>query len=309
MINRLNLMKTPLLFALAAAVTLTATGAQPSPIRIVTSIPDLAEFAGHIGGPLVQVRSLATGVEDPHGLPIKPSFVTQLARADAVILLGLENEHAYLPALLEASRNNRIQPGRPGYIDTSVGIVPMEVPTTLDRAQGEVHPAGNPHYNLDPVHARTILNNICDSLSRLFPEHAQAFEQGRDAYLAQLDARITAWLDLAAPARGLKFVSYHAHWAYFADRFGFNHIGTIEMRPGIEPTPRHVQSLVELMKEQDVRIVVREPQYSPRLPSQIARQTGATVVTLPIMVGGVRQANTYIGMIDYNLRTLLDAAR
>lgn len=289
-----------------ALLTGASAGAQ---IRIMTTIPDLAEFAREIGGKLVQVESLATGVEDPHGIPMRPSFVTKLNRADVVILIGMENEHAYLPGLLDAAANPRILPGRPGYIDTSKGIRPLEVPATLDRSQGETHPAGNPHYNLDPVLGRVMVQNIHEGLVRLYPQHEAAFTAGRDAYLARLDAKLPEWLELAKSAGEVRFVSYHAHWPYFAQRFGFKHLGTIEMKPGISPTPRHIEGLIKMMRAENVRIVVREPQYAERVPKRIAAQTDSILVTLPIMVGGVPQAKTYMDLIDYNVRTLVEAAR
>ena len=143
------------------------------PIQVITTIPELADFTRQIGSKLVEVESLATGVEDMHGVPIKPSFVPKLNRADLVVLLGLECEHSFLPALLDASKNPKIQPGKPGYIDTSEGIAPLETPKTLSRTEGEIHPSGNPHFNLDPVLARTIVQNIYEGLVRSYPEHTE----------------------------------------------------------------------------------------------------------------------------------------
>src|SRR6266704_1527833 len=126
------------------------TGADAK-LRVVATIPDLADMARNIGGDLLDIKSLATGVEDIHAVPMKPSFATLLNRADVVLLLGLEAEHAFLPALLEAARNPKILRDAPGYIDCSVYVTVLEVPTRLDRALGDVHPMGNPHINLDPV--------------------------------------------------------------------------------------------------------------------------------------------------------------
>jgi zinc/manganese transport system substrate-binding protein len=277
-------------------------------IRVITSIPDLAEFTRAIGGDLVQVESLATGVEDSHGIPIKPSFVPKLNRADVVVVMGLEMEHSFMPALLEASKNPKIQTGRPGYIDCSVGLRPLEVPKSIERSEGEVHPAGNPHYNIDPVSAKNILDRIYKGLSQNAPEHEAEFKAGRDAYVAKLDKKIAEWKELAKPLKGLKFISYHNHWPYFSARYGLNYLGTIELKHGVEPTARHVVEVIALMKSEQCKLIVREPQFSDRVPNEIAAQTGAKVVTLPIMVGGVPQAKTYFDMIDYDLHTLLDVA-
>lgn len=278
-------------------------------IRVVTTIPDLADMTRQIGGDLVEVESLATGVEDTHGVPIKPSFVPKLNRADVVVLLGLEAEHAFLPALLDACKNQKIQPGKPGYIDTSKHISPLEVPKSLSRTEGEIHPAGNPHFNLDPVLGKVIVQTIYEGLSENFPQHEAEFKAGRDAYLAKLDKKIAEWQELAKPLKGVKFISYHNHWPYFSQRYGLTYLGTIELRHGIEPTARHVTDLITLVKNEGCKIVVREPQFSDRVPNQIAAQSGAKVVKLAIMVGGVPEAKTYINLIDNNLHALLEAAK
>jgi zinc/manganese transport system substrate-binding protein len=297
------------LICLAAVMLGTGNLAAAAKIRVITSIPDLAEFSRAVGGKLVDVESLAVGVEDPHGVPMKPSFVTKLNRADMVVLMGIDYEHAYFPGLLDAAGNPKILRGKPGYIDTSKGVQTLEIPKTLDRAEGENHPAGNPHYNLDPVLARLMVQNIYEGFTRNYPQHEEIFRAGRDAYLARLDAKIPEWIALAQSAGEVKFVSYHSHWPYFAQRFGFKQLGTIEFKPGISPTPKHVESLIRMMKTENVKIVVREPQFGEKVPKQIAAKAGATLVKMPIMVGGVPEAKDYISMIDYNVRTLVEAAK
>jgi zinc/manganese transport system substrate-binding protein len=278
-------------------------------IRVVATIPDLADMARHIGGDLLEVKSIATGVEDIHAVPMKPSFATLLNRADVVILLGLEAEHAYLPGLLEAARNPKLLPDAPGYIDCSVYITPLEVPTRLDRALGDVHPRGNPHFNLDPVAGKAMARAIADGLSRNYPEHKATFQHNLAAYLAILDAAITKWQAEAAPLRGVKLVSYHPDMIYFAERFGMAQTGTIEIRPGVDPTPGHIVELEEQMRREGVKIVVRELHYPATLATTVAQRTGATLVELPAMVGGVPEAKDYLSFIDYNIRTMLKAVQ
>jgi zinc/manganese transport system substrate-binding protein len=293
--------------ALVLAAALSASAAHK--IRVVTSIPELAEFTREIGGDLVEAESLATGVEDMHGVPMKPSFVPKLGHADLVEVIGLDAEHAFMPALIEASQNQKIQLGKPGYIDCSVHISPLEVPKNISRTEGEVHPQGNPHYNLDPVLAKTIVQTIYEGLAQNFPQHEAAFKAGRDAYLARLEKKIAEWQELAKPLKGVKFISYHNHWAYFTHRYGLAYLGTIELKHGVEPTARHVTDTIAMMKAEQCKIVVREPQFSERVPNEIAQQAGAKVVKLAIMVGGVPQAKSYIELIDYNIKTMLEVAK
>jgi zinc/manganese transport system substrate-binding protein len=291
--------------AVVALLPLAAEGA--GRIRVVATIPDLADMARQVGGDLLEVRSLATGVEDIHAVPMKPSFAVLLNRTDVVLLMGLEAEHAFLPALLEAARNPRLLRDGPGYIDCSVYVSPLEVPTRIDRALGDIHPMGNPHFNLDPVNGKNMVRAIADGLSRNYPEHAAVFQKNAAAYNARLDEAIARWKREAAPLRGQKLVSYHPDMIYFAERFGMEQFGTIEIRAGIDPTPSHVADLEERMRQNRVGIVVRELHYPASLAETVAKRTGAKLVQLPAMVGGVPEAKDYISLIDYNVRTMLKA--
>ena len=293
---------------IAAAIALTALPAQARKVRIVATLTDLADFCREIGGDNVEVFSLATGVEDTHGVPLKPSFVPAMNRADLLVQVGFGCEHAFLPALIEASKNPHIQYGRPGYVDCSIGIRPLAIPKSTDHSEGDVHPYGNPHYILDPVLAKTAIKHIYDALVARDPEHTADYTKNRDAYLKKLDAKIAEWQELAKPLHGVKFISYHEEWEYFAERFGMKVFGTIELKPGIDPTARHIEQLISSMKAEHVPVVVREPQFPEKVPKLIAAQTGAKLVKLPIMPGGVPHTDTYIEMVDYNVRTMLAAA-
>lgn len=295
------------LAALGATLCLGATP-RGEEIRVVATLTDLADFARNIGGNHVIVRSLATGVEDTHGVPIKPSFVPSMNRADLILLVGFGCEHSFLPPLLEASKNPNIQYGKAGYIDCSKGIVPAEVPKSTDHSEGDVHPYGNPHYLLDPVRAKTAIQNITDAFILKSPQNEADFKRNRDTYVAKLDAKIAEWQDKMKPLKGLKFVSYHGHWFYFSDRFALEYYGTIEYKPGVDPTTRHIETLIASMKADHVPVVVREPQFPEKVPALIAEQTGAKLVKLPIMPGGVPKTDTYIEMMDYIVQSLVDAA-
>jgi zinc/manganese transport system substrate-binding protein len=291
------------------AATLVLPAAAGDKIRVVTTIPDLADMTRQIGGDRVDVSSIATGVEDIHAVPMKPSFAVTLNRADIVVLVGLEAEHAFLPALLQASRNPKIQRDMPGYIDASVYVTPLEVPTRVDRSLGDQHPMGNPHINLDPVLGKDMARAIADGLSRNYPEDEAVFKKNLDAYLAKLDVAIARWEREAAPLKGKKLVSYHPDLLYFAERFGMEPAGTIEIRPGVDPTPAHIADLEERMRREKVDLVVRERQYPAGLAETVAQQTGAKLVELPVMVGGVPEASDYLSFIDYNLHTMLKAVQ
>jgi zinc/manganese transport system substrate-binding protein len=300
-------MKLKLFFTALLALVLGAVQADAAKLRVVTTLTDLADFTRTVGGDYVEVRSLATGIEDTHGIPMKPSFVPLLNRADLVVLVGYGCEHSFLPSLIEAARNPRIQPGKPGYVDCSKGVTPLGVPKSTDRSGGDVHPDGNPHYLLDPQLAKIAVSNICHALIAAAPEHEADFVKNRDGYLAKLDAKFAEWSAAMAPFSGTKFVSYHGHWPYFAARFGLVSFDTIELKPGIDPTPRHVEELIREMKAEKIPLIIREPQFPEKVPALIAKQTGAALVKLPIMPGGVPGTDTYLTLMDHNVNAVVKA--
>lgn len=276
-------------------------------IRVITTIPDLANITKQVGKELVSVESLTRGVEFMHAVPVKPSFVPKLNRADVLVAMGLDLESSWLPALLEPASNTKILPGQTGHIDCSAGVAVIDVPKSLDRAEGDVHPKGNPHYNLDPHNGKIIARNIADGLARNYPQHKTALEKNLAAYSAELDKAITRWRSMATPLKGTKFVSYHSDWGYFANRYGLQQVGSIEVKPGIEPTPNHLISLAQRMQQEKVSLIIYGPQ-SDRYPRQLAGQTGARVVRLQTTGGGSAETDTYIKFMEYNLKALLAAA-
>jgi len=276
------------------------------PIRAIATWPALADLTKQVGKQLVTVESLATGVEDAHGVAMKPSFVPRLNRADVLVLIGLDDEHSWLPALLEVAGNPKILQGRPGYIDCSVGIPILEAPERMDRAEGDLHPKGNPHYLLDPVRAKIAVQNIAAGLSRNFPQYRTEFDKNAKAYIAELDNWIDRWKKMATPLKGVKFVEYHPEWVYLADRFGMQRVGSVELKPGVEPTPNHIVDLVQTIKEQKAQLLMFGAQ-NPRIPQQIAGETGVKVLRLYSGGGNRPETDSYIKWIDYTIRTLVQA--
>jgi zinc/manganese transport system substrate-binding protein len=309
--------KQSLLFATSVCLFLLGGAAAANEkIKVVATIPELAEFASRIGGDLVEVKSIATGVEDIHSVPMKPSFAVLLNRADMVVLLGLEAEHAFLPGLLEAARNSKILRDATGYIDCSKYVAILEAPTRIDRALGDIHPMGNPHYNLDPVAMKEAARAMEEGFVRNYPEHESTFKSNLKALLADLDKNIARWKKEAAPLKGKKVVSYHPDLIYLAERYGMEPSGTIEIRAGIDPTPAHIEKLIDQMTREKVDLVVRELHYPAGLAETVAQRTGAKLVELPTMAGGIpagkaddSKAKSYVALIDYDLQALLNAVK
>jgi ABC-type Zn uptake system ZnuABC Zn-binding protein ZnuA len=268
-----------------------------APLNVVVTLPDLADLTSQVGGDQVEIFCIASGREDPHNVPLKPSAISKLAKADLFIQLGLGLEHAYAPALVKESRNLRIQQDGPGFLDLSGGVKPLNVPASVDRKGGELHPNGNPHYNTDPVYGQMAARGIAAKLSQLRPESAAVFKANGEKVVAMLQGRLGAW-QAKLVGKHIKFVSYHADMAYFATRFDLTQIGTIQPKPGIEPGPRDIQALAAIMQQQGVKLIVKESFYSDRIPNQLAKMTGAKVVNIPILVNGTPGAKDYVSLID-----------
>jgi len=275
--------------------SLALAGTAGADLKIVTTIPDLADFAGRIGRDKVSVSSLARGPEDPHNVMMRPSMISSLRAADLFVVLGFDLEHAYAPALVRESRNRAIQPGARGYLDCSLSVTPLEVPTSLSRSEGDIHPRGNPHYNLDPLRMKRAAEAMARKMGELDPPNAAFYTQNAATLGAELEKRTAEWKRRIGTRR---FVAYHPVWAYFAERFGVEPVATIQPKPGIEPGPRYVDALIARMKGEGIGLIVKESYFGDRLPQQIARSTGARVVTVAVQVHATRAAPDYFAMID-----------
>ena len=293
---------------LAAITTVTAApAAAGDEIRVVTTIPDLAFLAKAVGGDLITVKSVTRGNEDMHRVPMKPSLLLLLNRADLLVEMGLDNEHAWLPELLRTCRNDAIQPEAPGFVNCSSGIERMDVYERTGRDQGMIHPEGNPHYNLDPGNAGIIAGNICEGLCRIRPNDAKTFRKNLTLFEKRLAKRLARWEEMAKPLRGLKVVTYHRSWCYFARRFGIEVVGHIEPKPGIAPSAGHLARLIRTMKDEKVRLVIKETYFSDRYPRLLEEKTGVPFVSLPNMSGGSEATADYFKLFDHNLTALLEA--
>lgn len=290
-----------------------ARPASAKTLQVVATVPELADIASRVGGDHVRIDTLARGTEDIHQVVMRPSLVPKLNRADAVVYLGLTVEHTFLPGLLGVAANPGLredpvkQCAGPGCIDCSEGVRVLEKPASLSRSEGEIHPSGNPHYNLDPEDGAIIARNIAAGLSRIDPEHAAQYEKNLDGYLVELNAKLSEWRKWAALLKGVKAVSYHQDVAYLARFTGLEFVGTLEPKPGVAPTPSHLEKLVELMRREKVALIVREQQYAAKLPDWAAEKTGAKVAVIGTMGKAFPGTGTFIGMSEHNLKAILDA--
>jgi zinc/manganese transport system substrate-binding protein len=294
-----------------AVLTATAAGAQ-SKLNVVTSTEDLASIVREVGGDRVNVTALARGYQDPHFVEPKPSFILAVNRADLYVAVGRELEIGWLPPLLTSSRNAKIQPGARGYLDASLNVRILEIPTgQITRAMGDVHPLGNPHYWLEPGNGRRIAQAVRDKLGELAPADKAYFGQRYDDFDKRLAIGEKRWDTAMAPYKGTKLVTYHRSWPNFMERFGLEVMGYVEPKPGIPPSPSHTLELIEDMKKQGVKLIVVEPYFSLKTPQAVASQVGGggKVLVLAPSVGGVKEVTDYIQLFEYDVTLLTDALK
>jgi zinc/manganese transport system substrate-binding protein len=278
-------------------------------VRVVTTTTDLKALVEAVGGDLVEVESLARGNQNPHDLEIRPSQMVKLRRADLVVLNGLELD-GWAEVSIQGAHNPELVPGGRGRVDASQGIPVLEVPSgRVDRSMGDVHPAGNPHYTLDPGMAPIITATIVEGLARVAPGSRAAFDEGRRGFLTKLEPAMTRWAETLAPFKGSRLVVDHMQWTYVFARYGFVLAGTVEERPGIPPTPAHLVRLAAAMKAEGVKALLIEPWGDRKLADRLASETGAKVVPMAPAAGAVKGTENYIAWIEYNVTALAQALR
>ena len=297
------------LVALAGLALLAGPAGAADKIQVVATTTDLKALAEAVGGDLVEVDALARGNQNPHDLEVRPSLMVKVRRADVIVMNGLELDQ-WAEVVIQGANNPKVNPGAPGRVDASEGILVLEVPKTrVDRSMGDVHPMGNPHYTADPGMAPAVTANILNGLARVAPQNRAAFERNRAAFLARLEQAQARWTEVLAPLKGARVVVDHNLWAYFLTRFGLVQAASVEERPGIPATPTHLAKLIELIKGERIKVIMTVPWGDKKLAERVGQEGGAKVVLMAPAVGGVKGADGYIETVDYNVKTLAQALK
>ncbi len=308
------------------------------PLRVVTTLPDYAFLTKAIGGDRVTVESIVHPVQDPHHIRPKPSFVHMVKQADAIIATGLDLE-LWLPTVVNKSGNRRVRSGEIGYVAVTHGMGLMEVPKVVSQIEGDVHVYGNPHIMCSPIKARQAAKNIAIGLIKNDPEGKPLYEANLETLLAEFDRRLFGpdllglggdtlcrlaeqgkligflqehelkdkplidylggWMGKMLPLRGTPIVVYHKNWSYFIALFGLEEAATIETKPGIPPSPKHVTNLVTTMRERNIGVILAANYFDKQKVMTVAERTGAQAVIVPLFVGGAPSIDSYFDLVDY----------
>ncbi|HYE33771.1 MAG TPA: metal ABC transporter substrate-binding protein [Methylomirabilota bacterium] len=293
-------------FAALGALFLSVS-AHAEKLRVVATLPDLAALAQQLGGDHVQVESLARASEDPHFVDARPSFVRLLNQADVLIEGGAGLEAGWLEPLVQNARNPTIQTGKSGRVVASAGLTLLDVPASLDRSQGDVHPQGNPHYMLDPEAVSKVAATIAAGLSQVDAAHAHDYAAELRKFQEQLNGAKSKWIEQFSACKGARVVAYHKSFDYLLKRYGLELAGTIEPKPGIEPSPAHIAHLVRDAKAAGVKVVIAESFRPQKTAERVASETGAQYVALPLLAGADDSAKDYFSWMNLVVSRLSEA--
>jgi zinc/manganese transport system substrate-binding protein len=297
----------------AAALSLLALslaclpGSVQAALNVFACEPEWAALATELGGDKVSAFSATTARQDPHQIQARPALIARLRAADLVVCTGAELEIGWMPVLLRQAANSRVQPGTPGYVETSTLVRLLEVPTRLDRAEGDIHAAGNPHVQTDPRRIATIAAALAQRLAQIDGANAAWYAQRQQEFAQRWTAALRQWEARAAPLKGTPVVVYHKSWVYLEDWLGMREVGTIEPKPGIPPGSAYLSQLLQDIPARGVKMILYAAYQEPRAPQYLSERTHVPAVELPFTVGGSEQAKDLYSVFDDTISRLLAA--
>lgn len=298
MLSKLILRLAALLFALAA---LPASAA----LNVLATVPEWAALAREIGAEKVNVIAATNALQDPHRIDAKPSLIARARSSQLVVANGAELEIGWLPMVLRESGNAAIQPGQPGYFEAASAVRLREVPTRLDRADGDVHAGGNPHIQTDPRNILTVAQALAARLALVDPANAEAYKANLARFSDRWKTAMARWELAAAPLRGVPVWVQHRSFPYMSDWLGLKELGALEPKAGVEPGSAHLAGILERQKVTPARMILR-PAYTRASASEwLGERAHIPVVVLPFTVGGSPEAGDLFGLFDETIRRLL----
>ena len=295
---------------LSVALTLPLLLALPAhaALRIFACEPEWGALAQELGGNLVEVSVATSALQDPHQIQAKPSLIARARNADLVVCTGAELEIGWLPVLLQQSGNAKVQSGQPGNFAAADYVRKLDVPAQLDRAQGDVHAAGNPHIQTDPRNIALVAAALGARLQQVDAAHAAQYAKTQADFTQRWQQAMTRWAAQAAPLKGAPVVSQHKAFVYLYDWLGLKEVAVLEPKPGVEPTASHLQQVLGTLKGAPARMVLYSAYQDPRPSEWLSKNAGVPAVKIPFTVGGTDGAKDLFGLFDDTVARLLAAA-
>jgi zinc/manganese transport system substrate-binding protein len=301
-------MKTRWLITLAFAALAVSTAARAD-LNVFATVPEWGALASELGGEKVKVYTATNALQDPHHVEAKPSLIARARSADLIVATGAELEIGWVPLVVQQAGNPKVRPGQPGYFEAAPLVPMLERPTRLDRADGDVHPLGNPHIQTDPRNILRVAGPLAAKLAELDAANAAYYQSRYKAFDEKWRANIARWEKEAAPLRGVSIVVQHKGFPYLEEWLGLKEVASLEPKPGVEPTVAYMTELLATLKQQPAKMVIRAAYQSDRPSQWIAERANLKQVVLPFTVGGDDKATTLQALFDDTIERLLKGAQ
>jgi zinc/manganese transport system substrate-binding protein len=301
-------MKTRWLITLAFAA-LAASATARADLNVLATVPEWGALVTELGGDKVKVYTATNALQDPHHVEAKPSLIARARTADLIVATGAELEIGWVPLVVQQAGNPKVRPGQPGYFEAAPLVPMLERPTRLDRAEGDVHPLGNPHIQTDPRNIQRVAAALAARLAELDPPNAAYYQARYRAFDEKWRADIARWEKEAAPLRGVPIVVQHKAFPYLEEWLGLKEVAALEPKPGVEPTVAYMTELLAALKQQPAKMVIRAAYQSDRPSQWIAERANLKQVVLPFTVGGDDRATTLQALFDNTIERLLKGAQ
>jgi zinc/manganese transport system substrate-binding protein len=291
------------------ATVLLASGVRNAQaLNVFACEPEWGSLTHELAGDAATIDVGTTALQDVHVIEAKPSLIAKVRRADLVVCSGADLEIGWLPQLIKQAGNPKVASGA-GYFMASDQITTLEKPSKLDRSEGDIHPQGNPHFQMDPYRVLAVAKALATRLGELDPGKAAAYQQHLADFTTRWQAAIKNWETKAAPLKGRKVVVHHMSWIYLENWLGMEQIGALEPKPGVPPTSAHLASLIDVTKNAHAFAILRAAYQDPKPGDWLAEHTGVPAVTLPFTVGGDDQSKDLFGLFDSTIDKLLAVAK
>ena len=281
----------------------------PAALNVFATVPEWGALAQELGGDKVNVYVATSALLDPHHVEAKPSLIARARNADLVVATGAELEIGWLPLVLQQAGNPKVQPGKQAYFEAAPNVPMLEKPARLDRAEGDVHPLGNPHIQTDPRNIARVAGPLSARLAELDPANAGYYQERGKAFAARWNAAIARWEREAAPLKGVAVIVHHKDFTYLLNWLGMKEVAALEPKPGIEPTTSHLADVLATLERTPAKMVIRAAYQSDRASQWIAERAKINAVALPFTVGGDDRAKDLLGLFDDTVDRLLKGAQ
>ena len=278
-------------------------------LHVLACEPEWGALAKEIGGDKVKVYDATNAFQDPHHVQAKPSLLAQARKAELLVCTGADLEAGWLPVLQQQAGNPKIKEGAPGFFEAARQVRMLEVPATVDRSQGDVHPGGNPHIQMDPRNIAAVAEALAWRLGEIDPAHGIYYQGRRKAFLERWNGAVKNWEAQAAPVKGMAIVVHHKAFVYLENWLGLKEVATLEPKPGVEPTGAHLSEVLAQVQRQPVKAVIRAAYSDGRGSDWLAERAKMPALVLPFTVGGSDKAKDLFGLFDDTVQKLLSVAR